>query len=161
MTNTDKLRGLLARATPGDLTTAERAQDEVIECPVCQGDGEVEAKDYCNFDHKALGVQFYGIGHEFGAHEELWREVMAQLPALLDEVERLRGALDGFERTMARACDRTIAHKKGVIVETADWHKLMDLAADARLALGREVRNGLCDSGAIAALRTIDAGREG
>ncbi|KMS58788.1 hypothetical protein [Sphingobium cupriresistens] len=83
-----ELRELLAACTKGDLTTAERRiACETVECPACQGDGEVEAADYCNFDSVALGVQFYGIGQEFGVHEKLWTAVVAALPALLDRVE--------------------------------------------------------------------------
>ena len=79
----EELEKLIAEATPGDLSTAELSREEVIECPVCGGDGEVDAVDYCNFDHKALGVQFYGIGNEFGAHEKLWSYFMNNAPALL------------------------------------------------------------------------------
>ena len=83
-----ELRALLAACTKGDLSTAQRhIVCESVECPACQGDGEVEAADYCNFDGVALGVQFYGIGQEFGAHEKLWTAVARSLPALLDRVE--------------------------------------------------------------------------
>lgn len=69
----DELEALITAATPGDLGSAQRhVGQETIECPYC-GDGEIEAADYCNFDEVALGVQFYGIGKEFGAHEDLWR----------------------------------------------------------------------------------------
>ena len=98
----EELEKLIAEATPGDLSTAELSREEVIECPVCGGDGEVYAVDYCNFDHKALGVQFYGIGKEFGAHEKLWSYFMNNAPSILEalterasmaaEIERLRVA---------------------------------------------------------------------
>lgn len=87
----EKLRELYAAVTLGNLATAERhIASEFIQCPVCDGQGEVEAADYCNFDHKALGVQFYGIGAEFGAHEQLWTAVMANLPTLIDAIADLR-----------------------------------------------------------------------
>lgn len=80
----DRLEALAAKATPGNLATAERhTESEFVECPFCQGDGEVEAADYCNFDGKALGVQFYGIGDEFGAHEKLWRKLIDNLPTII------------------------------------------------------------------------------
>lgn len=80
----DELETLAAKATKGDLTTAERhVECETVECPFCNGDGEVEATDYCNFDDKALGVQFYGIGTEFGAHEKLWRKLVENLPIII------------------------------------------------------------------------------
>jgi hypothetical protein len=68
-----QLEALAQKMTPGDLSTAERhIASEYVECPFCAGQGEVEAADYCNFDGVALGVQFYGIGHEFGVHEQVW-----------------------------------------------------------------------------------------
>lgn len=90
----EKLEALAAAATVGDLTTAERYRpEEWFECPFCE-DGEIKAADYCNFDHKALGVQFYGIGPEFGAHEKLWSELVNNLPTIL---AALRAAGDGWE----------------------------------------------------------------
>lgn len=90
----EKLRALYEAATKGDLSTAERhIEHEHIECPVCQGDGEVLATDYCNIDGKALGVQFYGIGNEFGAHEALWAYLVSTVPSILaltEERDRLK-----------------------------------------------------------------------
>jgi hypothetical protein len=104
---TERLRRLLADATPGDLSSAERhTVNETVECPLCH-EGEVEASDYCNIDGKALGVQFYGIGKEFGAHERLWTETLAALPDLLTTLEnltqenaRLREVLEGETPTL-------------------------------------------------------------
>ena len=80
----DELARLAAKATPGRLETAETSShDDVIECPVCDGCGEVDASNYCNFDHKALGVQFYGIGEEFGAHEALWSKLANNLSTII------------------------------------------------------------------------------
>lgn len=86
--DTDKLRALVQAATPGDLSTATRHTEcETVECPACQGDGELDAADYCNFDSVALGVQFYGIGGQFGAHEALWRYLVQSIPAILAMAE--------------------------------------------------------------------------
>ena len=84
----ETLRALAEKATPGKLSTAERyTEHEHIECPACQGDGEVLATDYCNIDEKALGVQFYGIGSEFGAHEALWSYLVNAVPEILALLE--------------------------------------------------------------------------
>lgn len=94
MVDIDELERLLAAATSGDLSTAERhVLSEYVECPMCGGDGEVGATDYCNFDGVALGVQFYGIGHEFGAHEKLWVAARNSLPAILTEIRELRATV--------------------------------------------------------------------
>lgn len=88
MFEAERLKKLHEFATKGDLSTAERyTEHEHIECPVCQGDGEVLASDYCNIDGKALGVQFYGIGNEFGAHEALWSYLVHSVPAILAMAE--------------------------------------------------------------------------
>jgi hypothetical protein len=108
--NAERLRALDEAATVGDLSTAERqAAEEIIECPICQGHGEVLAADYCNIDGKALGVQFYGIGSEFGAHEALWSYLRNAVPAILamaeDNASMLR-ILAVFERHYkANNCD--------------------------------------------------------
>ncbi|WP_103727618.1 hypothetical protein [Novosphingobium sp. HII-3] len=97
----DTLKALHEAATPGDLSAAEEyTASETVECPCCQGDGEVEAADYCNFDGVALGVQFYGIGQEFGAHEALWtylRNAVPEILTLIAERDALRGAWQPIE----------------------------------------------------------------
>lgn len=70
-----------------DSAKDEQPQSGSLECPHCDGTGSVELEaDYCNFDGKALGVQFYGIGPEFGAAE---RFVRAANPAAVLELVRL------------------------------------------------------------------------
>lgn len=105
MTLSEQLRELAGKATKGDLSTAQRhIAEESVECPFCQGEGEVSATDYCNFDSKALGVQFYGIGNEFGAHEKLWSALTANLETIIAAVE-LQERLDKPEtvEVVARA----------------------------------------------------------
>ena len=96
----DRLDALAAKATPMDLGTAEIVQDEdYFECTMCNGSGETWGNGYLNIDGVALNVQFSGIGSEFKDNE---RFVMALidahrsgvLTAALDEIERLRSALD-------------------------------------------------------------------
>ena len=89
---TDELRKLAEAATPLDLSTAQKFRDgEYIECPVCNGEGGIDAKDYCNIDGHAIGVQIYGIGEKMVAMENF---VKAANPtaviALLDEITALR-----------------------------------------------------------------------
>ena len=73
----------------------------MIECPACCGEGYASAEnDYCNFDNHAIGVEFYGIGPEFGLAEAYFRKASpATILALLAErAELLRDAerLDWF-----------------------------------------------------------------
>lgn len=61
---------LAARAvTPQDIDGAERIESRpdgsYITCPACEGEGCIPFEsDYCNYDHVAIGVQFYGVGTE-------------------------------------------------------------------------------------------------
>jgi len=74
--NLDHLEALARAATPQNLDSAQDATKPTgyIECPECGGDGTVElTADYCNYDGKALGVQFYGIGPEHQAAEAFFR----------------------------------------------------------------------------------------
>ena len=131
----NELERLLAAATAGDLTTAQRyTPSGYVECPMC-GDGEVLATDYCNFDGVAMGVQFYGIGKEFGAHEKLWTAVTKTLPTLIatarrvevleQENARLRDVLDEDDLTE-------------IITDTIDmdWQPRWAAQAIRRAALG-------------------------
>ena len=84
----EEIRELAAKATKGNLKSAQYfIEEEIIECPFCNGSGEIEATNYCNFDEKALGVQFYGIGKEFGAHEKLWFKIIDNLPLIISSLE--------------------------------------------------------------------------
>lgn len=72
----DKLEALARAATPQNLDTAQDSTKPTgyIECPDCGGEGTVElTADYCNYDGKAMGVQFYGIGPEHVAAEAFFR----------------------------------------------------------------------------------------
>lgn len=111
MIDREELERLHEAATKGDLTTAERhTESEWVECPFCQGQGEVEAADYCNFDGVALGVQFYGIGKEFGAHEALWCYLRNAVPDILnllterDTLSAENARLEEANRTVAAEC---------------------------------------------------------
>jgi hypothetical protein len=68
------------------------ADGQMIECPVCGGEGYASAEnDYCNFDNHAIGVEFYGIGPEFGAGERYFRAASpATITALITEIRTLR-----------------------------------------------------------------------
>ena len=144
MVDIDELERLLAAATPGDLSTAERhVLSEYVECPMCGGDGEVGATDYCNFDGVALGVQFYGIGHEFGAHEKLWVAARNSLPAILTKIRelraenaRLRMANRSLRRGLYGLTDSGDADEIATTLEAGgvvDWDKY---PPNARAALG-------------------------
>lgn len=85
MTLAQELEALIAKATPGDLSTAEVVGgEETVECPLCTGVGEVpQDAHYTNFDAVALGVQFFGIGPHFDAHQALWSWLMKHRETIL------------------------------------------------------------------------------
>ncbi|WP_342704225.1 ead/Ea22-like family protein [Burkholderia arboris] len=86
-------------ATPQDIDGAERIESRpdgsYITCPACEGEGCLPFEsDYCNYDHVAIGVQFYGVGTEPGAAEAYFRAAKpATILALLDRLERAESAL--------------------------------------------------------------------
>ncbi|MCA7945623.1 hypothetical protein [Burkholderia vietnamiensis] len=86
-------------ATPQNIDSAQSIDHyndgRFIECPCCSGEGSVELEaDFLNYDGKALGVQFYGIGNEPGAAEAYFRAASpANILALLARLESAESAL--------------------------------------------------------------------
>lgn len=71
----ETLERLGKEATPGNLSTAEVKEClDVGNCPLCDGDGTAPygVDTFTNFDGVAVGVQFFGVGNEHGAHQKLW-----------------------------------------------------------------------------------------
>lgn len=95
-TETDGLAGelieLLAKATPGDLNTCKtETHGGIVECPACDGEGVVpQDSHYSNFDGVALGVQFYGVGPHFGAHQKLWQWFIDHKETILTALSKTR-----------------------------------------------------------------------
>jgi hypothetical protein len=110
----EELKKLAEAATPGDLDTCNDPADEYggkdpsgwLECPACGGSGEVEGVTYCNFDHVAMGVQFFGIGNEFTNYEKFFRAFNpATVLELIAEVERLRANFKTVDEALSNVCD--------------------------------------------------------
>ncbi|WP_310629147.1 hypothetical protein [Burkholderia cenocepacia] len=85
--------------TPQDIDGAERIENHpdgsYLTCPACEGEGCIPFEaDYCNYDHIAIGVQFYGVGDGFGKAEAYFRAASpATILALLDRLEHAEAAL--------------------------------------------------------------------
>ena len=132
MTNNDelalKLKAAAEKATVLNLDTAqiERGNDGYYECPVCCGEGEVEAKtDFCNIDGVALGVQFYGIGEHHGAAEEYFRAVApANILALLAERDADKKKLESWRSLAKKNIEE---HEKAVIALDATRLRIAEL----------------------------------
>ncbi|WP_257983488.1 ead/Ea22-like family protein [Klebsiella michiganensis] len=88
------LKAAAEKATALNLDTAQEVRDEdgYLECPVCGGEGSVDAeRDYCNIDGVALGIQFYGIGDHHGLAEQYFRiATPANILALVEALEKAR-----------------------------------------------------------------------
>lgn len=113
---------LAARAvTPQDIDGAERIESRpdgsYITCPACEGEGCIPFEsDYCNYDHVAIGVQFYGVGTEPGAAEAYFRAAKpATILALLDRLERAESALAAppVEQPAAAPADKVTCARMG------------------------------------------------
>jgi hypothetical protein len=105
------------KATPLNLDTAEQHLSGSHTCPFCDGDGDVSGETYVNFDGAATGVQFFGIGPEFGALEEFVRAANPQAvlaliaaleaaEALAREQDKALGILIGQQRDRAEKAER-------------------------------------------------------
>ncbi|MGK2829186.1 hypothetical protein ACSI5F_03655 [Ralstonia pseudosolanacearum] len=98
MTNLDlnELERLAREATPQDFDSGEIMSNvgEWIDCPHCGGEGAVQLDaDYCNYDGRALGVQFYGIGNAHGAAENYYRAARpAVVLAMIARIRELEAA---------------------------------------------------------------------
>ncbi|MEX5744694.1 hypothetical protein [Massilia sp. X63] len=97
----NKLKALAKAATPQNFDSAQITNQGCIECPSCDGSGEVElTADYCNYDGRAIGVQFYGIGPEHRAAEAFYRA--ANPAAILELIALVRA---GSEASTAQQGD--------------------------------------------------------
>ena len=134
MTDYAELTGLAEAATPQDFDSAElKVENGHVECPQCGGQGEVELEaDYCNFDGAAIGVQFYGIGHEFGAAEAFYRAANPDVVlALIAENERFRKDA----KYWSEAHDREREWSAQLIEEREGLRKERDRLVEDNLAL--------------------------
>ncbi len=129
MIDIQKLEMLAKAATPQDFDSAEeKIENGYIECPHCGGQGEVEMEaDYCNYDNAAIGVQFYGIGNEFGAAEAYYRA--ANPTAVLQLIAELQGYQQGAG-VEAQAADEARAEVRRLKAENEN---LRDQLADNEL----------------------------
>lgn len=134
---------LAARAvTPQDIDGAERIESRpdgsYITCPACEGEGCIPFEsDYCNYDHVAIGVQFYGVGTEPGAAEAYFRAAKpATILALLDRLERAESALAAspVSQPAAAPADERAAQNKGYFVYDPEGNGFELYATDAERA---------------------------
>lgn len=94
----ERLAGKAGAMALDSADTVDAANGAMIECPVCGGEGYASlGNDYCNFDNHAIGVQFYGIGPEFGLAEAYFRAANpATILALLQHVRELKADADRY-----------------------------------------------------------------
>lgn len=72
--NLDELERLAKACTPQHIDTSQFVdKNETMSCPWCDGQGDVEVDTYTNYDGVAIGVQFFGVGNEFGNAEKYFR----------------------------------------------------------------------------------------
>lgn len=139
-----KIREAAEAATPGDLDTvndptdehSDRSESDYYECPACQGQGEIDGVTYTNFDHVAIGVQFFGIGNEHVNYERFFRLLKPEtVIQLVDEVEQARD----WVNTVRRACREAMGNNSTFIDDDVSRtiERLTKELAEAREALGK------------------------
>lgn len=115
MSKYNELKRLAEAATPQNFDSAEeKSENGYIECPHCGGQGEVERQvDYCNYDNVAIGVQFYGIGNEFGAAEDYYRAANpAAVVALIADFNAEHALRLAAERQVGELREQLAEHVK-------------------------------------------------
>jgi hypothetical protein len=130
-----RLKEAAQAATPQNLDTAqqvERFEDgSHITCPTCGGEGYAELNsDFCNYDGKAIGVQFYGIGPEHSAAEAYFRAAspaaILELIAMIEQQVARLTALES-ERDALLAAAGKEAVKGEPVAWLIDWPDEPDL----------------------------------
>ncbi|WP_241721955.1 ead/Ea22-like family protein [Raoultella sp. HC6] len=116
------MKAAAEKATALNLDTAQEVRDEdgYLECPVCGGEGSVDAeRDYCNIDGVALGIQFYGIGEHHGLAEQYFRiATPANILALVEALEKSESRL--HEVAVACATAEQVMEKAQTINAAAE-----------------------------------------
>ena len=95
-------------ATPGNLSTAEVKEcRDVGNCPLCDGDGTAPygVDTFTNFDGVAVGVQFFGVGNEHGAHQKLWEAYVNNHAQILSAL-RVAEVVPEIERALKKSADQ-------------------------------------------------------
>lgn len=93
----DELRAAAARASNGNLDTAERVTIGEIQCPLCS-DGVIDHKTWTNIDNKPLGIEVFGLGEALSNYETFVRLANPEtIQALLSERESLLALVKEFE----------------------------------------------------------------
>lgn len=116
----NELERLALKATPQQFDTAEvKRENGVMDCPICHGEGSVDTEaDYCNYDGRAIGVEFYGIGKEFGAAERYYRAarpaIILAMIARIRELEQRAGVAKDAEQI----ADLVLGHAEGLRVSS-------------------------------------------
>lgn len=136
MSDHSELRRLAEAATPQNFDSAEeKSGNGHIECPHCNGQGEVELEaDYLNYDSAAIGVQFYGIGSEFGAAEAYYRA--ANPAAVLGLISKVDGLYAQHGRDSAEL--RSLCEARDDARKERDQLKAENAALQQRLTVAEQ-----------------------
>lgn len=142
------------KVTALNLDTAQEVRDEdgYLECPVCGGEGSVDAeRDYCNIDGVALGIQFYGIGEHHGLAEQYFRiatpsNILALVEALEKAQQRIDSQREYYEGVIADGGKR-IAELESRTVKMPEPFKLAKSSSGLTYYYADEVDAALTDAG--------------
>lgn len=90
----DDIKLVIDKVSALDLTTAEYGHTDIVECPLCQGDGEVSRSSYTNVDDLPLNIDVNGIGecvsdaekYLISVSPEKIKDLLKYIDSLEDEV---------------------------------------------------------------------------
>ncbi len=127
-----RLQEIAEKATPGDLDTAEHHDvNEDMDCPLCGGEGLVPGSTFTNYDGHAVGVQFFGVGEQFGLNEAFHRAFTPAVAlSLLADRARMEKAVELLCEVYEAARDVSMA---AVQDDDGEW----SIKGDPEAMLGR------------------------
>ena len=99
MTREEEIKARLDKATPSPWVATEGP----VRCPLCDGEGDVDALTLDAVGPWAVTVQVYGVGTDFKDHETFLHHAPEDIRYLLARNEELQRRVEKMERVVEAA----------------------------------------------------------
>lgn len=120
-----ELRALCAEATPIPPETYETEENGQYECPHCDGEGSIEANLKMNINSKPINVmEFTGFVNDFTVSLRFYKEARTKIPALLDLIEKMAGAIKNLRDAVADTGEFTESDDLKLLEALAEYERM-------------------------------------